>query len=74
MRRFALIGLLVMTSAVVAPAARASDDSLRQVPVGGTFQTSPEGAEALLTMLQDGFGAKVRRVGADEVYIEGPDE
>jgi len=50
------------------------DDSLRQVPVGGTFQTSPEGAEALLTMLQDGFGAKVRRVGADEVYIEGPDE
>jgi len=31
MRRFALIGLLVMTSAVAAPAARASDDSLRQV-------------------------------------------
>jgi transmembrane sensor len=51
-----------------------SDDSLRQVPVGGTFQTSPEGAEALLTMLQDGFGAKVRRVGANEVYIEGSNE
>jgi transmembrane sensor len=50
------------------------DDSLRRVPVGGTFQTSPEGAEALLTMLQDGFGAKVRRVGANEVYIEGSNE
>jgi transmembrane sensor len=50
------------------------DDSLRRLPVGGTFQTSPEGAEALLTMLQDGFGARVRRVGSDEVYIEGPHE
>jgi len=50
------------------------DDSLRQLPVGGTFQTSPEGAEALLKMLQDGFGAQIRRVGADRVYIEGPAE
>jgi transmembrane sensor len=50
------------------------DDSLRQLPVGGTFQTSPEGAEALLRMLQDGFGAQVRRAGADHVYIEGPAE
>lgn len=50
------------------------DDSLRQMPVGGTFQTSPEGAEALLRMLQDGFGAQVRRTGADHVYIEGPAE
>ncbi len=47
------------------------DDSLRQLPVGGTFQTSPEGADALLRMLQDGFGAKIRRSGADHVYIEG---
>src|SRR3954469_11112937 len=31
MRRFALIGLLVMSSAVAVPAAQASDDSLRQV-------------------------------------------
>jgi soluble cytochrome b562 len=31
MRRFALIGLLVMMSAVAVPAAQASDDSLRQV-------------------------------------------
>jgi transmembrane sensor len=48
------------------------DDSLRQLPVGGTFQTSPEGAEALLRTLQDGFGTQIRRVDADHVYIEGP--
>jgi transmembrane sensor len=46
------------------------DESLRQMPVGGTFQTSPEGAEALLKMLEDGFGARVRRVGTDHVYID----
>jgi transmembrane sensor len=48
-----------------------ADDSLRRLPVGGTFQTSPEGAEALLRMLQDGFGTRVRRVDADHVSIEG---
>jgi transmembrane sensor len=47
------------------------DDALRQLPVGGTFQTSPEGAEALLTLLRDGFGATIRRDGG-HVYIEGP--
>jgi transmembrane sensor len=51
-----------------------TDASLRELPVGGTFQTSPEGAEALLRMLQDGFGTRVRRVGADHVYIEGSAE
>jgi transmembrane sensor len=51
-----------------------ADDSLRQLPVGGTFQTSPEGAEALLRMLQDGFGTKIRRVDADHANIEGPGE
>jgi transmembrane sensor len=50
------------------------DDSLRRLPVGGTFQTNPDGAEALLKMLQDGFGTRIRRVGADRVYIEGPAE
>jgi len=50
------------------------DESLRQLPVGGTFQTNPEGAEALLKMLQDGFGAHIRRVGENRVYIEGPAE
>jgi len=48
------------------------DEALRQVPVGGTFQTSPEGAEALLTMLHDGFGATIRRDGQGHVYIEPP--
>src|SRR5216684_649494 len=48
------------------------DDALRQLPVGGTFQTSPEGAEALLTMLHDGFGTTIRRDGDGHAYIEGP--
>jgi ferric-dicitrate binding protein FerR (iron transport regulator) len=48
------------------------DDSLRNLPVGGTFQASPEGAEALLTTLQDGFGAQIHRAGPGHVYIEGP--
>jgi transmembrane sensor len=48
------------------------DDALRQLPVGGTFQTSPEGAEALLTLLHDGFGTTIRRDGQGHVYIEGP--
>jgi transmembrane sensor len=48
------------------------DDALRGLPVGGTFQTSPEGAEALLTMLQDGFGTTIRRDGQGHVHIEGP--
>src|SRR4051812_37045217 len=48
------------------------DDSLRNLPVGGTFQASPEGAEALLTTLQDGFGARIRRADPGHAYIEGP--
>jgi transmembrane sensor len=49
-----------------------SDPALRQLRVGGTFRTSPEGAEALLTVLHDGFGMTVRRDGPDRVYIEAP--
>jgi transmembrane sensor len=48
------------------------DDALRRLPVGGTFQTSPEGVEALLTMLHDGFGTTIRRDDQGHVYIEGP--
>jgi transmembrane sensor len=48
------------------------DNALRQLPVGGTFQTSPEGVEALLTMLHDGFGTTIRRDDQGHVYIEGP--
>jgi transmembrane sensor len=47
------------------------DEALRKVPVGGTFQTSAEGAEALLTMLRDGFDTTIRRDGQGHVYIEG---
>jgi transmembrane sensor len=48
------------------------DDALRSLPVGGTFQTSPDGMEALLTMLHDGFGTTVRRDDQGHVHIEGP--
>lgn len=45
------------------------DDALRELPVGGTFQSDAEGAEALLTLLKDGFGLHVRRDGRT-AYIE----
>lgn len=48
------------------------DEALRQMPVGGTFQTSPEGVEALLALLRDGFDTTIRRDGQGHVYIEGP--
>jgi transmembrane sensor len=48
------------------------DNALRSLPVGGTFQTSPDGVEALLTMLHDGFGTTIRRDDQGHVYIEGP--
>jgi transmembrane sensor len=47
-----------------------ADPALRQVRVGGTFRTSPAGAEALLRMLHDGFGITVRRIGNDRVELE----
>jgi transmembrane sensor len=49
-----------------------SDGSLRELPIGGTFQASPEGAEALLTTMQDGFGMTIRRDRPGHAYIEGP--
>jgi transmembrane sensor len=45
------------------------DENLNNLPVGGTFAPGPEGSEALLTMLQEGFGLTVRREG-DQAYIE----
>lgn len=45
------------------------DESLRSLPVGGTFQANSQGAESLLTMLEDGFGLSVDRDN-DRVYIE----
>jgi transmembrane sensor len=47
------------------------DDALRRLPVGGTFQANPDGAEALLTMLRDGLGLNIRRDGASRATIEG---
>jgi transmembrane sensor len=48
------------------------DDTLRSLSVGGTFQTSPDGVEALLTMLHDGFGTTIGRDDQGHVHIEGP--
>lgn len=45
------------------------DDALRGLPVGGTFQANPQGAEALLTMLEDGFGLEVRREGSGRALV-----
>lgn len=46
------------------------DETLRQLPIGGTFQANPQGVEALLALLQEGFGLRVRRVDDSHVYIE----
>jgi transmembrane sensor len=48
------------------------DDRLRHLIVGGTFQANPQGAEAFLTMLKDGFGLSIRRQDG-RVYIESAD-
>jgi transmembrane sensor len=48
-----------------------ADDSVRYLPVGGTFQASPQGTEALLTMLEQGFGLTVHRESG-RVVIENP--
>jgi transmembrane sensor len=42
-----------------------------RVPVGGTFQASAQGAEALVAMLKDGLGLAVRREDG-RVYIGAP--
>lgn len=49
------------------------DEKLRQLPVGGTFQANPQGAEALLTMLEQGFGVRVRREGDRTYLLSAPD-
>ncbi len=48
------------------------DDALRDLGVGGTFETTPQGAEALLTTLQDGFGLAVRRERGRAYIGKGP--
>jgi transmembrane sensor len=39
------------------------DDTLRTLPVGGTFQAGPQGATALLHLLQQNFDVRARREG-----------
>jgi transmembrane sensor len=45
------------------------DPKLRELPVGGTFRANPEGVDAFLTMIHDGFGLTIRREDS-RVYIE----
>lgn len=47
------------------------DDGLRNLEIAGTFETNPQGAEALLTTLEEGFGLEVRRDGR-RAYISRP--
>jgi transmembrane sensor len=46
------------------------DEALRSLPIGGTFQASPQGVESLLGMLEEGFGLRVRRESGNRIYIE----
>lgn len=47
-----------------------NDNQLSRLTIGGVFQTSPAGAEALLTLLHDGLGLNVRRDNDGHVNIE----
>jgi len=45
------------------------DAQLCSLSVGGAFQANPQGAEALLSMLEQNFGARIRR-GGERAYIQ----
>lgn len=45
-------------------------DRAREITIGGTFQTNPQGAEALLAMLEEGLGLQVRRGERQQVYVD----
>jgi transmembrane sensor len=45
------------------------DEALRNLSIGGTFQANSQGVDALLQMLEQGFGLHVRREGNDHIYI-----
>lgn len=45
------------------------DAALKQLPIGGTFDASPQGAETFISMLKDGLRLRVRREQR-RVYIE----
>jgi transmembrane sensor len=46
-----------------------NDQRLRQLPIGGTFDATPQGVETLIAMLEDGLRLRVRRERG-HVYIE----
>lgn len=46
-----------------------TDPNLRELPVAGTFDANPQGVDAFLAMLHQGFGLTVHRE-ADNVVIE----
>lgn len=48
------------------------DDGLRQLPIGGTFDASPQGVETFISMLQDGLRLRVRREGG-RIHIRNED-
>lgn len=47
------------------------DETLRRLPIGGTFQANSQGVDALLDMLHEGLEVRVRRDGDARIYIEG---
>jgi len=48
-----------------------NDARLRRLPIGGTFDASPQGMETLVSMLKDGLRLRVHRQRG-RVYIDGP--
>lgn len=46
------------------------DDSLRALPVGGTFHASPQGAETLVRLLEQSFDLRVERDG-NRILVHG---
>lgn len=48
-----------------------NDKRLRQLPIGGTFDATPQGVETLIAMLEDGLRLRVRRERG-HVSIESP--
>lgn len=45
------------------------DPALRELRVGGTFRAGPEGADALLSLLRDGFDMIILHVAPGRVLI-----
>lgn len=45
------------------------DETLRNLPIGGTFQANSQGVDALLEMLEQGFGLQVRRQDNGHIVI-----